>query len=148
MTYTPTAETPEPVEDSGATVDVAGREVLLGRWAEIRQAARDLAGRPEIHRIDGLPMVEHRERVVGQLKYLVDAGAVHRAFPRRLGGEDNTAQTSPVSRNWSPPIPPCRSRPGCSGACSERPGCSWARRNTTTGGCPTPRASRSPGRSR
>ncbi|MGW6173141.1 acyl-CoA dehydrogenase family protein [Arthrobacter sp. NPDC055138] len=90
MTYTPTAETPEPVEDSGATVDVAGLgEVLLGRWAEIRKAARDLAGRPEIHRIDGLPMGEHRERVVGQLKYLVDAGAVHRAFPRRLGGEDN-----------------------------------------------------------
>ncbi|MFT4470725.1 acyl-CoA dehydrogenase [Arthrobacter sulfonylureivorans] len=90
MTYTPTAETPEPVEDSGATVDVAGLgEALLGRWAEVRKAARDLAGQPELHRIDGLPMDEHRERVVGQLKYLVDAGAVHRAFPRRLGGEDN-----------------------------------------------------------
>ncbi|TJY67617.1 acyl-CoA dehydrogenase [Arthrobacter sp. CAU 1506] len=90
MTYTPTAETPEPVVDSGATVDVAGLgEALLGRWAEVRKAARDLAGHPELYRIDGLPMDEHRERVVGQLKYLVDAGAVHRAFPRRLGGEDN-----------------------------------------------------------
>ena len=37
----------------------------------------------------GLGMDDHRERVFGQLKVLVDSGAVHRAFPKHLGGEDN-----------------------------------------------------------
>lgn len=31
-------------------------------------------------------MAEHRERVLGQLKILVERGAVHRAFPKELGG--------------------------------------------------------------
>jgi len=64
-------------------------ELLLGRWAGIRRESRRLAGRPELAGIGGLSMEEHRERVSAQLKYLVDSGTVHRAFPSQLGGEDN-----------------------------------------------------------
>ena len=32
-------------------------------------------------------MAEHRERVLGQLKLLVEQGAVHKAFPKELGGD-------------------------------------------------------------
>ncbi|MBT2512867.1 acyl-CoA dehydrogenase [Arthrobacter sp. ISL-30] len=71
-------------------VDVAALgEQLLGRWADVRRKARELAARPEVYKIEGLPHSEHRKRVFGQLKYLVDNEAVHRAFPVRLGGSDD-----------------------------------------------------------
>jgi acyl-CoA oxidase len=69
-------------------VDVLG-EQLLGKWAEVRRQARTLAARPELHKIEGLTHTEHRARVFGQLKYLVDNEAVHRAFPESLGGSDD-----------------------------------------------------------
>src|SRR5689334_12801640 len=62
---------------------------LLGTWPEIRLAARARAAEPEYQRIDGQPMDEHRERVLGQLKRLVESGAVHKAFPKELGGQDD-----------------------------------------------------------
>ncbi|MGW9412600.1 acyl-CoA dehydrogenase family protein [Arthrobacter cupressi] len=71
-------------------VDVAALgELLLGRWADVRRQARELAGRPEVHKIEGLTHTEHRKRVFGQLGYLVEHNAVHRAFPGRLGGSDD-----------------------------------------------------------
>lgn len=71
-------------------VDVAGLgQLLLGRWAAVRLQARDLAARPELHKIEGLTHTDHRARVFGQLKYLVDNNAVHRAFPAELGGSDD-----------------------------------------------------------
>jgi len=86
----------EPASDEPATgteapaVDVAALgEQLLGRWAAIRRSARELAARPEVHKIEGLTHTEHRRRAFGQLKYLVDNDAVHRAFPVRLGGSDD-----------------------------------------------------------
>ncbi|WP_455834473.1 acyl-CoA dehydrogenase family protein [Pseudarthrobacter siccitolerans] len=69
-------------------VDVLG-EQLLGKWAEVRRQARTLAARPELHKIEGLTHTEHRARVFGQLKYLVENEAVHRAFPESLGGSDD-----------------------------------------------------------
>jgi len=69
-------------------VEELGRH-LLGRWAGIRQAARGLAAAPELQRLDGLPMEEHRRRVSAQLQLLVERGSVHRAFPVRLGGADD-----------------------------------------------------------
>jgi acyl-CoA oxidase len=69
-------------------VDALG-EQLLGNWAAIRRQARDLAARPELHKIEGLTHTEHRIRVFGQLQYLVEYGAVHRAFPESLGGSDD-----------------------------------------------------------
>jgi acyl-CoA oxidase len=69
-------------------VDTLG-EQLLGKWAAIRRQARTLAARPELHKVEGLPHTEHRTRVSGQLKYLVENEAVHRAFPESLGGADD-----------------------------------------------------------
>nr|WP_082510235.1 acyl-CoA dehydrogenase [Leifsonia sp. Leaf325] len=65
-----------------------GRQ-LLGTWADVRLASRELTARPEMQRIDGQSMEEHRERVMGQLKLLVEHGGVHRAFPTAVGGMDD-----------------------------------------------------------
>lgn len=62
---------------------------LLGSWPDVRRAARALAARPELQRVDGLSMTEHRERVSAQLRLLVDNGQVHRAYPQELGGHSD-----------------------------------------------------------
>jgi acyl-CoA oxidase len=64
-------------------------EHLLGKWASVRRTARELAGRPEVHKIEGLTSAEHRARCFDQLHYLVENQAVHRAFPTSLGGHDD-----------------------------------------------------------
>ena len=64
-------------------------EYLLGRWADARRMSRANASRPELQRVDGLPMDEHRARVLGQLHLLVEEGAVLRAFPEAQGGHDD-----------------------------------------------------------
>lgn len=69
-------------------VEQLGRQ-LLGTWADIRLAARSRAADPEYQRVDGQSMAEHRERVLRQLKRLVESGAVHKAFPKELGGEND-----------------------------------------------------------
>ncbi|VXB46123.1 acyl-CoA dehydrogenase family protein [Arthrobacter sp. 8AJ] len=80
----PLDENPAPAVD----VEALGRQ-LLGKWVDVRLQARDLAARPELHKIEGLTHTDHRARVFGQLKYLVDNEAVHRAFPSELGGSDD-----------------------------------------------------------
>jgi acyl-CoA oxidase len=80
-----------PIDAQAApVVDVAalGRQ-LLGTWADIRLQARARAAQPEYQRIEGQSMAEHRERVLGQLKLLVESGAIQKAFPKELGGEDD-----------------------------------------------------------
>ncbi|MGO4385399.1 acyl-CoA dehydrogenase family protein [Specibacter sp. RAF43] len=79
-----------PSNDAGTTVDVAelGR-ALLGRWADVRLQARALAGLPDLHKVEGLTHTEHRKRAFGQLGLLVEHNAVHRAFPQRLGGNND-----------------------------------------------------------
>lgn len=64
-------------------------KMLLGTWADARLASRALAGSPEMAKIEGLPMDEHRARVLEQLKLLVKNGQVHRSFPVYLGGQDD-----------------------------------------------------------
>ncbi|GAA1353427.1 acyl-CoA dehydrogenase [Arthrobacter koreensis] len=77
-------------EDDSATVNVeALGRTLLGKWHDIRLQARRLAGTEELHAPAGLSHTEHRLRVMDQLKVLVDADAVHRAFPAYVGGQDN-----------------------------------------------------------
>lgn len=63
-------------------------EQLLGTWADYRRHSRELAGRADMHRIDGLSMEEHRERVLGQLHILVKDGQVNLPFPVELGGQN------------------------------------------------------------
>ncbi|MBN9605743.1 MAG: acyl-CoA dehydrogenase family protein [Actinomycetales bacterium] len=77
----------EPVE---LDLDVAALgERLLGRWADDRRASRELMARDEFHRIPGLGMEEHRARVLDQLHRMVEEKAVHRAFPKRFGGQES-----------------------------------------------------------
>ncbi len=74
-------------------VDVARlTEQLLGTWAETRRAAREMIKDPAFWRIDDLGKDAHRERVLGQLRRLVQNGSVQRAYPKAFGGlEDNGA---------------------------------------------------------
>jgi acyl-CoA oxidase len=87
---TETSATTPATQPAAATVDVAALgQQLMGRWADIRRTARALAARPEVKRVEGLSMDEHRARVLEQLHILVQEGAVHRAFPKSVGGEEN-----------------------------------------------------------
>lgn len=66
--------------------------LLLGTWAETRRAAREMIKDPAFWRVDGMPMAEHRERVLSQLHLLVQHGGSSRAFPEEYGGlNDNGA---------------------------------------------------------
>ena len=77
-------------QDEPAVVDTAALgEALLGKWADVRRTARELAGREEVQRIEGLSSAEHRKRVSEQLHYLVGNKAVHRAFPAEVGGSSD-----------------------------------------------------------
>ena len=79
------AHTPE--EASEARIDVAGvTDLLLGTWADTRREAREMIKDPAFWRIDGMPMPEHRERVLEQLHLLVEHGGSRRAFPEEYGG--------------------------------------------------------------
>ncbi|WP_424936082.1 MULTISPECIES: acyl-CoA dehydrogenase [Bacteria] len=78
-------------EDSAAPrvdVPLVG-DLLMGTWAETRRQAREMIKDPAFWRDDSLGKDEHRERVLSQMHLLVENRAVHRAFPKRLGGEEN-----------------------------------------------------------
>ncbi|MBO9625540.1 MAG: acyl-CoA dehydrogenase family protein [Microbacterium sp.] len=64
-------------------------ELLMGTWADTRREAREMIKDSAFWRKDDLGKDEHRERVLSQLHLLVENRAVHRAFPKRLGGEEN-----------------------------------------------------------
>ncbi|SKA89878.1 Acyl-coenzyme A oxidase [Agreia bicolorata] len=78
------------VDKADARIDTAALgQYLLGTWADARIAARKLTGRPEMQRVDGQTLSEHRDTVFHQLELLVEHGGVHKAFPKSLGGEDD-----------------------------------------------------------
>ena len=102
LTTTPAATTAagrsgtQPSSPEAPAVDVAALgELLLGKWSDTRLKSRALAGRPELHKTEGLTHTEHRQRAFGQLKILVDNGAVHRAFPGIL---DRPAAPAPAGQ--------------------------------------------------
>ena len=77
-------------EREAAAIDVERvNDLLLGTWADTRREARAMIKDPAFWRDDSLAKDEHRERVLSQLHLLVDSRAVHRAFPKRFGGEEN-----------------------------------------------------------
>jgi acyl-CoA oxidase len=88
----PAPAVPEPARTTGAApgvdVEALGRQ-LLGDWAEARLASRALSARPEMQKLEGLSVADHRARVFGQLKLLVENGQVHRAFPKSVGGQED-----------------------------------------------------------
>jgi acyl-CoA oxidase len=84
------ANTLEHAPSESLSVDAAALgEQLLGRWADIRTRARALCERPEMWKIEGQPVAEHRQRVFDQLHHLVDAGGVLLSFPESVGGKAN-----------------------------------------------------------
>ena len=93
---TPSTEVPSDVAEiaperpTPGSLDAAAlEEALLGRWAAERRESRELVKDPALWRDPLLGMDEHRARVLRQLGVLVERNAVHRAFPREFGGEDN-----------------------------------------------------------
>ena len=80
-------EAHEPRIDVDAVTDA-----LLGTWADTRRSAREMIKDPAFWRIEGQSMAEHRERVLSQLRLLVDNDGSRRAFPEEYGGlNDNGA---------------------------------------------------------
>ncbi|HWR84738.1 MAG TPA: acyl-CoA dehydrogenase [Rhodoglobus sp.] len=76
--------------DPAPKVDVAALgQQLMGRWADIRRRSRAFASRPELQRIPGQTMAEHRARVRHQLDLLAEEGNVHLAFPKSVGGGED-----------------------------------------------------------
>lgn len=78
------AEAHEPRIDIAAVTDL-----LLGTWGDTRRTAREMIKDPAFWRIEGQPMPEHRDRVLGQLRLLVERGGSRRAFPKEYGGLEN-----------------------------------------------------------
>ncbi|GAB3632155.1 acyl-CoA dehydrogenase [Microbacterium shaanxiense] len=77
-------------DDDAPRIDVDRvNDLLLGTWADTRRTARAMIKDPAFWRMDELGKDEHRERVLSQLHLLVENKAVHRAFPRAFGGEDD-----------------------------------------------------------
>lgn len=74
-----------------ARIDVGTvTDLLLGTWGDVRREARELIKDPAFWRIEGQPMADHRERVLGQLRLLVDNNGSRRAFPKEYGGLENS----------------------------------------------------------
>lgn len=81
---------PTPQDFTHTSLDIEQvNNLLMGTWADTRREAREMIKDPAFWRDDSLGMQEHRERVLTQLHLLVENRAVHRAFPVRLGGEEN-----------------------------------------------------------
>ena len=71
-------------------IDVAAvTDALLGTWADTRRSAREMIKDPAFWRVEGQPMDEHRERVLSQLRLLVENDGSRRAFPEEYGGLNN-----------------------------------------------------------
>jgi acyl-CoA oxidase len=66
------------------------QKVLDGRWAHVREEAREALRRPEFGLAAGLPMAEHRQHVFEQLQELAKVGHSRLGFPNRYGGEGDT----------------------------------------------------------
>ncbi|OJX96055.1 MAG: acyl-CoA dehydrogenase [Micrococcales bacterium 73-15] len=85
--------TSEPVPSDAVALSSRARaqiaDALDGRWRDLRRHTRDVAAEPGLVGIPGLPMPEHRARVLACLADLASRGEVQRAFPTRLGGGDN-----------------------------------------------------------
>ncbi len=82
--------TTDPAKGDDPRIDIARvNDLLMGTWAETRREARELIKDPAFWRDDQLGKDAHRERVLTQLHLLVENRAVHRAFPKEFGGEEN-----------------------------------------------------------
>jgi len=77
-------------EASEPRIDVAAvTDLLLGTWGATRREAREMIKDPAFWRVDGMPMADHRERVLSQLHLLVQHGGSRRSFPEEYGGRND-----------------------------------------------------------
>lgn len=68
---------------------------LLGSWPDATMKGRQIAANPKFWRDDSLSSAEHRERVLDQLRALVELGTPAWAFPEEFGGRaDNAANVT------------------------------------------------------
>ncbi|MGB4780162.1 acyl-CoA dehydrogenase [Microbacterium sp.] len=79
------AHTADEAHEARIHVDTV-TDLLLGTWGATRREAREMIKDPAFWRIDGQPMPEHRERVLSQLRLLVENNGSRRAFPKEYGG--------------------------------------------------------------
>ncbi|WP_029151321.1 acyl-CoA dehydrogenase [Microbacterium indicum] len=80
---------PAETDAAEARIDLGAlTPLLLGKWGDIRLEAREMIRDESFWRIEGQPYLEHRERVLEQLKKLADLGAGARAYPAEYGGRD------------------------------------------------------------
>jgi acyl-CoA oxidase len=76
--------------ETNVSVDIPSlTSQLLGTWKDVRLVARELSKDSALHNIPDLKLADQRARTLEQMQILVDRGAVQRAFPKRLGGEEN-----------------------------------------------------------
>lgn len=62
------------------------RRLLDGRWAQVREQARDVLRGDDFAPVAGLPMQEHRELTLKRLHALADTGMQTYGFPESVGG--------------------------------------------------------------
>ncbi|MGH8970936.1 MAG: acyl-CoA dehydrogenase [Actinomycetes bacterium] len=89
MTATETRADHTTLPTPGATAVDPGalRRVLDGRWAGVRDSARELAALPLFHSTRDLDTEAHRSRVSEQSRELAGTGHPRRGFPAAYGGE-------------------------------------------------------------
>lgn len=82
------AHTADEAHEARIDVDTV-TDLLLGTWGQTRREAREMIKDPAFWRIDGMSVPDHRERVLGQLRLLVENDGSRRAFPEEYGGLNN-----------------------------------------------------------
>lgn len=71
------------------SVTASLRQLLDGRWADVKAAARDGLEKTGFEPTDHLGTEEHRARVYEQIRLLADSGYARLAFPSAVGGADD-----------------------------------------------------------
>ncbi|UFU06017.1 acyl-CoA dehydrogenase family protein [Ruania halotolerans] len=84
MSTTPRTAAADLTLDTAAVADL-----IDGRWRDHRRQVRDLLLDDRLRRQEGLDVAGQRARVLEQARALVDLGVVNRAFPKRLGGDED-----------------------------------------------------------
>ncbi len=95
LTADPTGPIPV-LPDDAARLDVeAVSTALKGKWADVRDTARERAARPEMARPENMSVAEHRDRVLGQARKLAEENVSWPMLPEHLGGpNDNGANVA------------------------------------------------------
>ena len=95
LTADPTGPIPV-LPDDAARLDVeAVSTALKGKWADVRDTARERAAPPEMARPENMSVAEHRDRVLGQTRKLAEENVSWPMLPEHLGGpNDNGANVA------------------------------------------------------